>query len=250
MAHIKESTHWYDKEGNPAYTVTGKNGKERATTLRDARVEGYVPSVTTILGEANKPGLIAWKENQVLMAALTLPRVQGEAEREYIDRIKADAKEQAEKARQRGTDIHAYIQRGFEFKNYESEEERDFFLSAKNCMNTEEIGDENWICEKSFTKDGFGGKCDLHTHEYIIDIKTKDASLEKIQTYDEHAMQLAAYRHGLGYPSAKCGILFVSTLDKTAKLVWIEEDKIIKGFKMFQALKDYFYAKTGLKEAI
>ena len=32
-----ESGHWYTQEGDPMYTVIGANGKERNTTLRDAR---------------------------------------------------------------------------------------------------------------------------------------------------------------------------------------------------------------------
>ena len=78
---IKESTHWYTRAGNPMYTIIGKNGKERNTTLRDARTLDLVPSVTTILGVAAKPGLEKWKQEQVLLAALTLPRQDGEGER-------------------------------------------------------------------------------------------------------------------------------------------------------------------------
>jgi hypothetical protein len=32
-----ESNHWYTRDGIPQYTIVGKNGKERNTTLRDAR---------------------------------------------------------------------------------------------------------------------------------------------------------------------------------------------------------------------
>ena len=67
-----ESQHWYDRQGNPMYTVIGKNGKERNTTLRDARTMNLVPSVTTILNVAAKPALNVWLQRQVLMAALTL----------------------------------------------------------------------------------------------------------------------------------------------------------------------------------
>ena len=47
--HKSESGHWYDKEGEPRYTIIGANGKERNTTLRDAKKKGYVPSVTSVL---------------------------------------------------------------------------------------------------------------------------------------------------------------------------------------------------------
>ena len=52
--------------------LVGANGKERNTTLRDARQHGYVPSVTTIIGMAAKPSLENWKINQALNSAITL----------------------------------------------------------------------------------------------------------------------------------------------------------------------------------
>jgi hypothetical protein len=60
-------------------------------------------------------------------------------------------------------------------------------------------------------------------------------------------MQLAAYRHGLAVPDAKCGICYISTTDQTAKIIWIEEEELKKSFDMFMALLDYWYAKTGLE---
>jgi len=50
--------HWYRRsDGSPQYTIVGKNGKERDTTLRDAREHNLVPSVTTIMRIAAAPGL-------------------------------------------------------------------------------------------------------------------------------------------------------------------------------------------------
>ena len=63
-----ESNHWYTRDGVPRYTVMGKNGKERNTTLRDARTENLIPSVTTILNVMAKPALIQWLQKQVLLA--------------------------------------------------------------------------------------------------------------------------------------------------------------------------------------
>jgi len=108
-----ESGHWYAKDGTPAYTIVGKNGKERPTTLRDGRALGLVPSVTTILSVLAKPGLENWKQNQILMAALTMPRVDGETEQEYIARIIRDSKEQGMKAAEEGTRIHGAIEQHY-----------------------------------------------------------------------------------------------------------------------------------------
>ena len=74
IARSAESVHWYQHNGAPQYTVKAKDGSDRPTTLRDARKLNLVPSVTTILKIAAKPGLEAWKLNQMLLAALTLPK--------------------------------------------------------------------------------------------------------------------------------------------------------------------------------
>ncbi len=109
---IAESTHWYDQAGKPAYTVIGKNGKERAATLRDARELKLYPSVTTIMGMAAKPALENWKIDQALMSALTLPRLADESLDAFMARAKQDAKDQSIRAAERGTEIHAQVEAG------------------------------------------------------------------------------------------------------------------------------------------
>ena len=74
MGYAKESGHWYEMDGTPRYRIVGKNGKERNTTLADARKLDLLPSVTTIMKEAAKPGLERWKGDQLLLSALTLTR--------------------------------------------------------------------------------------------------------------------------------------------------------------------------------
>jgi hypothetical protein len=85
--YVAESGHWYDKEGNPAYTIIGANGAERNTTLRDARKLNLVPSVTTILGIAAKPALENWKIDQAVLAATTLEQHNSETLDEFRSRI-------------------------------------------------------------------------------------------------------------------------------------------------------------------
>lgn len=248
-AHGSDSGHYYDaKTGAAAYTIIGKNGVERATTLRDARKMNLVPGVTTILKMADKPGLLYYIKKQVLLAALTLPKIYGESEETWVGRVMADADEHRIKAAERGTLIHAWIQQGFEGKPL-PEDGEIYFHAAKQeleCAHGDVIG-WSWLCEETFATDGYGGKVDLHHRgNIIIDIKTKDASLEGLKTWDDMHMQLAAYRRGLKDLSASCGILFVSTKDVAAKLVMIPEEQLVRGERMFEALKAYFYAKTGL----
>ena len=60
-----ESGHWYTQEGEPMYTIIGANGKERNTTLRDAKNLGLVPSVTTILHAKIEKGFLGKSKNKI-----------------------------------------------------------------------------------------------------------------------------------------------------------------------------------------
>jgi len=249
MSEIKytaESGHWYTRGGEPAYTVTGKNGKERNTTLRDARTMNLVPSVTTILKVAAAPGLERWKQEQVLYAALTLPRQEGESESDWINRIMEDSKETGRKAADRGTQIHAAIQQAFEGDVYGDE----FAPYIEGCDNaiTKHFGQHDWICEKAFANQlGYGGKVDMHTNGIVADIKTKDFGPDdKIDGYDEHLMQLAAYRMGLLMPRARCANVFVSRNNPGLVVIkeW-EAEELEKGWAMFTRLLSYWQIKNG-----
>ena len=249
--HASESGHWYTRDGVPMYTVMGKTtGKPRNTTLRDAREFNLVPSVTTILNIAAKPALTNWLQEQVLLAALTLPRAEDEPESVYIKRIMEDSKTQGRDAADLGTDIHAAVQ-GF----YEGRKESKFPYHVAACDKAleEHFGAHNWICESSFGHEmGFGGKCDMLSKEgdgVIVDIKTKDFNEEtitKVKPYDEHMMQLAAYRAGLGVPSARCANIFLSRTNPELVIVheWAEDD-IKRGWLMFTALLNFWQLKNN-----
>jgi hypothetical protein len=248
--HGKESGHWYRRDGTPAYTMIGKNGAERPTTLRDARKENLVPSVTTIIRCAAAPGLDNWKIDQAILAALTCPRIDGEDETAYFSRIKQDAKEQAKKAAERGTQIHAWVQQGFEGKMGDGHENLRYYQSAEKTILNACITPELWIAEHSFATDRYGGKIDLHSDKYLIDIKTTEKELSKLSTWPEHHMQAAAYEEGIfTVPALRCGILYIHVDTAESLLIWITEDELKKGAACFKALLDYWYAKNGLEAA-
>jgi len=231
------SEHWYDDEGKPAYTVIGANGKERPTTLRDAKKLKLVPSVTTITACAAAPGLVNWKIDQAILSALTLTREPGEAESDYLARVKRDAAETSRKARERGTEIHAEIERGFAGGG------GVHYAAARDVLDTE-CGPQQWITEASFATAKYGGKADLHCLDYLIDIKTTEKDLVTIKTWDEHAMQLAAYDTGLPGPPRQCGILFSHAITAEAKIIWLLAGDLNKGWECFCALLEYWYAKN------
>ena len=151
---LSESGHWYTKDGTPAYTTIGKTG-ERATTLRDARKLGLLPSVTTINGMLSKAGLDTWKQQQVLLAALTLPRLPDEPEADWLARVMQDSKATGREAAERGTAIHAIIQSWFE--GVYMPEKPPYINTIVDTLNNA-FGSQLWLSEKSFAHPlGYGG---------------------------------------------------------------------------------------------
>jgi hypothetical protein len=193
VAKAAESGHWYTRDGEPAYTTIGANGKRRNTTLRDARTQNLVPSVTTILGVADKPGLRRWLQEQVLLAALTLPKIDSKSDEQFIARIIDDSQEQTRSAADAGTDIHAAIEAFYMGQQYDRHREH---VQGAHGVLLSTYGHQPWVAERSFCHElGFGGKVDLHAPGFVVDVKTKEfADPAKIDGYDEHRMQLAAYR--------------------------------------------------------
>jgi hypothetical protein len=184
-----------------------------------------------------------------------MPKVEGESEAEYIARIKHDAKEQGKKAAERGSMIHSWIEDSFipDLYSRMSSDAIEYALNAMEAIESHAFLDmTSGIPEKYFSCEGYGGKCDLHfiSPKIVIDFKTTEKDLATIKTWDEHGMQLAAYRHGLGLDDAQCAIVYINVLTKKAKLIWIDEEELQRGMKMFNALKDFWYAKTGLTNPV
>src|SRR3990167_3674910 len=239
-----EQGHWYTQSGEPMYTIVGKNGNERATTLRDARAFNLLPSVTSILAMLPKRALIAWMKKNVLMSALTLPRLPDEADDAYIARIMADADEQARMAREKGTAIHGAIERfmcgqsiGAEYTIYV----RAAITALAEYLDVIPLLDK-CDAEKSFASPElfYGGKVDLHSRSLglVIDFKTKEFNDDTKQlAWDEQKIQLEAYRHGLGMQDDTRMInVFISTSSPGLVRI-VEHLSEAKHWETFQACR-------------
>jgi len=81
----------------------------------------------------------------------------------------------------------------------------------------------------------------------VIDIKTKAfGPQDDPQGFDEHLMQLAAYRSGLILPEANCANVFVSTTHAglVSLFEWTKAD-VERGWLMFESLLKYWQAKNN-----
>lgn len=255
IARSAESVHWYQQSGAPQYTVKAKDGSDRPTTLRDARKMDLVPSVTTVLKIAAKPGLEAWKLEQMLLAALTLPRNPGEPDQSFIARVVADSKETGKQAAEAGTRIHESIELWFSGKKDVEHKSTAIAFEEAIFDHFKTHPDQPWLTERSFASPmGYGGKLDLYCMPdqhapvgIVLDVKSKDFGPgDKVDAYDEHLMQLAAYRHGIGVPHARCANVFTSrTHPGLIKIIEWTEDDLTKGWEMFKCLIQYWKLKNN-----
>ncbi len=256
-----ESQHWYDKQGAPIYEVpmTSKAGM-RPTNIGDGRKLDLVPSWTLIGNCIAKLGLQTWKEEQLAMACLTLPKKQGETLDAFLKRAREDSKEQGIAAAARGTELHKAIELYIDGK-----------LSlgwAKHLDALEQTLLQHGINihagqpEHSFATqiDGnwYGGKTDYHKRNgelICIDFKSKDKIEPKKQlVYDEHAMQIAAYGYGLfgvvttnrdwKWESFRGLNVFVGVNDCEIRVHEHKPEDLAHGFELFRSILDFWTRKN------
>jgi len=238
-----ESGHWYSKDASPAHTQiikSGKNkGKQRNTTLADAKKLGLLPSVTTLMNILDKPALNHWKINKAVEKAL------------HPDTFQEDT------SAEEGTRIHGivehYILTG---KEKDSPGAADYISIIDKVF--EDVGVLAPDPERCFAANDYAGTIDLIDRDngIIIDFKTKDLSFMDVSKgkklhYDEHAMQLAAYMHGEKMQGARCFNLFLSRSQPDAYVMheWSQED-MDRAWMMFYHTKELWYATKKLKREV
>jgi len=233
------------------YEVPRKDGQGmRPTTLADARKLLLVPSVTGIIKMAAAPGLEVWKQQQMMLSALTLPREPDEKESDWLKRVIEDSKETARKAAKLGTYIHGSLEKAVTGQPVPLEHEKHV-VGALDALE-KEFGHVQWEAEKSFAHPmGYGGKVDLAWRDLqlVVDFKTKEFDNPDIlKTWDEHAMQLAAYAQGLQFGKHTAAICYVSTtVPGLAKVLVIPPDDLARGWEMFMHLLAYWKVKNNYR---
>ena len=247
------SQHWYCAvTGEPRYTTIGKNGKERNTTLRDAKANPgtLVPSVSTINGQLSKDGLNTWLQGEAVKAAMENPRGLQEEEKDYIARILELAKKKSQDAMARGTTIHDWIE---SFYNNEFIPESPSYVITVDKAITAHFGAQLWIPEQSLvnSQEGYGGKCDLYCKPsvgfggVVIDFKSTEKSPAELTPYIDNTLQLAAYREVLA-PSARCANVYINGDTGEVAIYEHKEQDLRDAYEMFLSLLKIYKLKTGL----
>jgi hypothetical protein len=208
-------SHWYLRDGRPFHEIANASGTgNRAVTLRDARKVMAFPSVTNVLGVLAKPGLDAWKIEQGIMAALTLPRLPDEPVDVFARRVVEDMGEQVEKAADLGSAVHNACEVYALNKQLPTDPRlRELFEPCRQWFdgNVERIG----CIEQVFVhhEHGYAGRVDMVAllkgiGWAVVDFKTQKVKRStkgepKPAFYETWPLQLAAYRQAVLVSGAK-----------------------------------------------
>ena len=231
--------HWYTLTGEACHVQP--NGKP--TTLREARKQNLVPSVSGILGMVEKTHLTKWKCDEMVRKCIDNPHIAGESERDYIDRIWGYKKIDQHKILDFGNRVHKAIE---EFNLGKFDESKDpeiwpwleTFVRWSHQHLIRVVAVEKTVVSKRW---GFGGTIDLIAEVrgirglVIIDYKTQEYATKKADFRDTYVHQLAAYRKTMR-PNPMCISLVInrSTPLPIAEKIWSPKE-LQRGWRLFQA---------------
>jgi len=253
----ESASHWYFPDGTPLHEVPRADGQgSRPTSLRDARKLGLFPSVTNVLGILAKPGLEAWKQEQAILAALTLPRNEDETLDDFAKRVVTDMQGEVGRAADLGSAVHAaieaYAQGGWLPEDKEVarlfEPARQWFDAEVSTVHAVEIA-------AAHPRWGYAGRVDLVAtlrstgRPTVIDFKTQKLRRDakgnfKPILHDTWPLQLEAYREALasrdhGLAKAAIASVVISSTEPVPVVVKEWEDADKPGFfRAFLAARD------------
>lgn len=250
----ERSAHWYTPEGHPQHDVPNlsKPGQFRSTTLADAKKLGLLPSVTGIQAVVKKPSLDAWVQTQLVLAALTLPRLPDESMDDFARRVITDSTAESKAASAFGTRIHALVE------SYLRNSDLSFDITKEETKYLE--GFEEWQeahhlkhtkLEQTFAtvEEGFGGTIDFVGYfddvPSVIDWKTQKTKPDKpIVFYPEWAAQLAAYKYGTKLIDRQLVSVAISSTEpgRVEHKVW---QAPTEAWEVFKAKRTIYYSNEG-----
>jgi len=231
--------HWYTLTGEACHVQP--NGK--STTLREARKQHLVPSVSGVLGMIEKPHLTKWKCDQMVKQCIDNPHGAGESVKDYINRIHGYAKIDQHKILDFGNRVHKAIE-DFNLGKYDESKDPEIWPWLETYIRWAQnrvirvTAAEKTVVSKRW---GFGGTIDLIAEVRgvrgltLIDYKTQEYTGKKPDFRDSYCHQLAAYRKTMR-PNPQCISLVInrSTPLPIAEKIWSPKE-LQRGWRLFQA---------------
>ena len=257
LVTVESSGHWYDAEGRSAHVILGKNGKERNTTVADARKMGLLPSVTSVQGILHKEQLVSWRIEQAIMSALTLPKEENETLETYARRVVKDSKESTTKAAEHGTKMHEQAENILMGRDTTTDPILQPYIATFKKWAEENVEKTYW-CEKALVGAGYAGRCDAYVKlrgvgDAIVDLKNRKVNPKYEPFYDTDCAQIFAYLSASENPKA-AGVSIVLASNDPSKImtkVW-DKDELYQAGIAFCAMQKVWawvkgYTPPGMK---
>lgn len=234
--------HWYKADGTAQHTIVGKNGKERAPTVKEAMALSLYPSVTSKLSIISNWNLQQWQQREVARFAYFNQPEKLETDDAYIGRVLEGAFEQVSDAAELGTDIHEALELFYTGATYEAK--YDLYVKAVDTWveanSVEFTAHELRLVNPSI---GYAGTTDAAftcpKGHGILDFKSRKTKKgEKVKPYDTHPLQIAAYhvaKYGEITPdSIGCNLYISTTEPGRIEPVWYTAEELQEAWQAFQ----------------
>ena len=257
LVQTDQAGHWYSEKGESAHVIIGANGRERNTTVADARKLGLYPSVTSILSILDKPQLTSWKIEQAIMSSLTLPKEEDETLETYARRVVKDSKESTTKAAEHGTKMHTEMENILLGRAVSRDETLAPYIKTFKEWADSNVEKTYW-CEKALVGAGYAGRCDAYVKlkgvgDAIVDLKNRKVNPKYEPFYDTDCAQIFAYLSASENPKA-AGVSIVLASNDSSKImtkVW-DEDELYQAGIAFCAMQKVWawvkgYTPPGMK---
>ena len=197
---------WYRRDGAPVRAIWPVEGslrfaKMQPVTLRDAREQGYLPSVENVLSVIAQPELESWKRERAVVEGLGMPRLPGEHGEAFAKRVVAVAETAWNGAADFSADFHigaACVAHGVRVGPPHPAAEwlrhyRDWLKA--NCVRL--LGTERVLVNEEV---GYAGTADLLMEHRVHGLTLVDLKTQHVRgnsgsaTYRSWGYELAAYR--------------------------------------------------------
>lgn len=216
-----KASHWYTRKGDAVHEVDKSSSGDgtRPTNVSDARKLDLLPSVTNILGVLDKPQLNEWKQEQAVLASLTLPRLPGESLDDFAKRVVKDAQEHSKQAADIGTKIHKACEDYIKTGSQDDPEMTKYVDALISWM--EDYGVTIVESEKRIVGPDYAGTADILAmidgERVLIDIKSQDVKVKELKRgiepapvfYEDWSYQLEAYAMASDHRQDKIGNLII-----------------------------------------
>jgi hypothetical protein len=207
--------------------------------------------VTNVLGVIAKPDLVDWKMEQAVLAALTLPRREGEDLDGFAKRVVQDSQGRGRSAAEFGTAFHAgavLVAKSIEVDPAGPcaawlDHYRAWFQA--NCARL--VWTEQVLVNAEL---GYAGTADLSMEHQaygwtLVDLKTQRVGRRGMNPYPTWVYQLAAYRRAIGNRVACMNLIINSEEPGTpVEHLWSQEE-LDDGWRAFEAAQVIWRAEKG-----